>query len=180
MNAPHTYQLAMLGLTAVAAGLDWRTGKLPNWLTLGAFVAAFPLHAWLSQAGGAGTALDGLKWSALGATVCTLPVLLGWQLGWVAGGDVKLVAAMGATGGLTLGVETVFLALLAAASFVALSLAWRGNLLAAASDGLSLVASRTPLRKHVLPARAPTSSLRFGPFALAGAGISFALHGGFQ
>ena len=179
MNGPQTYQLATLGVAATAAAFDWRKGRIPNWLTLGALVAALPLHAWLTTPGPDTSPLDGAKWSLIGATFCTVPCLVAWGFGWMAGGDLKLIAAMGALSGLSLGLEAVFFAFLCAGSFVLFRLAWDGTLLRAVSDEATTVVARTLYRKNqrLLPREAKT--LRFGPFALAGAALSLVLHGGF-
>jgi prepilin peptidase CpaA len=179
VNGPHVYQLATLGVAAVAAVFDWRKGMIPNWLTLGAIVAALPLHAWLTPVGPGHGPLDGVKWALVGALFCTLPCLVAWRLGWMAGGDVKLIAAMGALSGLALGLEAVFLALLCAGSFILFRLSWDGTFLRTVSDEATTVVARTLYRKKQrLVPRAP-KTLRFGPFALAGAALSLMLHGGF-
>jgi prepilin peptidase CpaA len=180
MSAPHAYQLGVLCVASLAAMFDWRTGRIPNWLTLGAVVLALPFHAWMTSASSGRDPLEGVKWALLGAAVCTCPVLLAWRFGWVAAGDVKLVAAMGAVGGLSLGLESVFLALLCAASFILLRLAWGGTFLRTVGDGVTFAIGRTLHRKKKLvPVLAPQATVRFGPFALTGAALSLVLHGGF-
>jgi prepilin peptidase CpaA len=188
VEAPHAYQLATLGVVSLAAAFDWRTGRIPNWLTLGAIVAAFPLHAWLAPANH--TAIQAMQWCLFGAVACALPTVLGFWLGWIAGGDVKLIAAMGAVSGLSLGLESVFLAFLCAVSFLVLRLAWTGTFFQTVGDQVTLTvgrrlrrgargkASAAPLVDEVNEA-APHSTLRFGPFALTGAALSLVLHGGF-
>jgi prepilin peptidase CpaA len=185
MTPAHTYQLAVLALATVAAMLDHRTGRIPNWLTVGALLCALPLHAWVTTSVSPDHSvvdhgLEGMKWSVFGACACGLPMLINWYFGWVGGGDFKLVAAMGALGGLTLGLESVFLGLLCAVSFMALRLAWNGEMLESLQGAVASAASRTALRKYIAPpAAASTRTLRFGPFAFTGAVLSLALHGGF-
>ena len=182
MDAPHAYQLGILGVASAAALLDWRTGRIPNWLTLGALVAAMPLHAWMTASATGHAPLEGVKWSLLGAVVCAAPLTMGWRIGWIAGGDVKLVAAMGAVGGLSLGLEAVFLALLSAASFIVLRLAWSGELFRSLWDTLSVSVGRAMVRRKdrlIPPVSAPPTNVRFGPFAFTGAALSIMLHGGF-
>lgn len=179
MEAPHIYQLATVGVAAAAATFDWRTGKIPNWLTLGALVAAVPLHAWLTPTGGDHSPLDGVKWCLIGAAVCGLPCIVAWRLGWMAGGDAKLIAAMGGLSGLSLGLEAVFLSLMCAASFIVLRLAWTGTFFRTISDGTTVIVARAMFpKKHRLLPREP-KTLRFGPFALAGAVLSLFFHHGF-
>jgi len=181
MDGPRVYQLGTLGVAALAAMFDWRTGRIPNWLTIGAVATAIPVHAWITASfGGDHGPLEGVKWSVLGALVCCAPLALGWRFGWIAGGDVKLVAAMGAFGGLSLGLEAVFLALLCAASFLVLRLAWNGSFFSSLGDSLAVTVGRMlSRRKNIVFVTPQQSTMRFGPFACAGAALSLALHGGF-
>ncbi len=176
LSAPLAYVLAMFAVALAAAGFDWRTGRIPNTLTLGALVLAVPIHAGLSPAGQTWT---GVQNSLLGLGMCAFPFLIGWRLGWIAGGDVKLIAAMGALGGLESGLESVFLGLFCAATFVFLRLCWDGTLFRTVANGVAVAVTRTVARgRTVEPSAELTSTLRFGPFALAGAALSLVLHGG--
>ncbi len=176
LSAPLAYVVAMFAVALAAAGFDWRTGRIPNTLTLGSLVLAVPIHAGLSAAG---HTWDGVESSLLGGAMCVLPFIVGWRMGWIAGGDVKLIAAMGALGGIQNGLESVFLGLFAAASFIFLRLCWNGVLLRTLTNGVVVAVSRTVARNHMVEPRAElTSTLRFGPFALAGAAMSLVLHGG--
>lgn len=77
-----------LALTTVAAITDIRTGKIPNWLTLGALLCALVENV---THGNIGSALAG-------AVLCGLfPVyLFARRLPLCGGGDVKLLVAIGA------------------------------------------------------------------------------------
>jgi prepilin peptidase CpaA len=177
MSADHVYLFGILAVALIAAGFDWKTGKIPNQLTLGAILLAFPLHAYVS---GGTSILGALKWPLLGALVCAVPPAIAWRTGWMGGGDVKLMAAIGAVGGLSLGLESVFLGLLSAGAFVLLRLAWNGAFLGTVGNGVAVAVTRSLGRKHPIEPRAElTHALRFGPFALAGAALSILLHGGF-
>jgi len=172
VSAPEAFLVTTFAVTVVAAAFDWRTKRIPNTLTLGGLLLAFPLHAWFSPT------TIGLESAALGMLACGVPAVVGWYLGWVAGGDVKLMSAMGALGGLSFGVEAVFLSLFCACSFIVLRLCWDGTLLRSSREGLTVAVSRTLLRSKRIGAPDKfTMSLRFGPFALAGAGLSLFLHG---
>jgi prepilin peptidase CpaA len=176
MPASEVYVAVTFGVALLAAAFDWRTGRIPNALTFGALLAALPLHAWLSAKG---HTIDGLESSALGAAVCAAPCVVGWRVGWVAGGDVKLIAAMGALGGISSGLESVFLGLSFAIAFVFLRLLWSGVFFRTFSNGVAVVAARVVAPHRAVSPRAElTSTLRFGPFALAGAALSLILHGG--
>jgi prepilin peptidase CpaA len=176
MPSIEAYALATFVVALVAAGFDWRMGRIPNALTYGALLLALPLHAWLAPPG---KALESMQWSALGALACGFPLLVSFWFGWVGGGDVKLITAMGALGGISSGLESVFLALLSASAFVFVRLCWNGVFLRTVGNGLAVAATRTVLRGRLVEPRSElTSTLRFGPFALAGASISLAMHGG--
>jgi Flp pilus assembly protein protease CpaA len=176
MRASEVYALATFAVALLAAAFDWRLGRIPNALTYAALLVALPLHAYLSPHG---RALEGIQWAAFGGLACGLPLVVSFWLGWVAGGDVKLITAMGALGGISSGLEAVFLALLSASGFVFIRLCYRGVFLRTVTNGFAVAAARTLHRGASVEPRAElTTTLRFGPFALAGASLSLAIHGG--
>jgi len=75
--------------TLTAAVIDVRTRRLPNWLTVSAFVAALVFH---TVTGG----LVGLGGSLAGFAVGFSILLVLWLIGGGGGGDVKLMGAVGA------------------------------------------------------------------------------------
>jgi prepilin peptidase CpaA len=79
----------VLVLTLIAAAMDWRTRKIPNWITMPGVVAGVVLRTTLSGWPGARAALEGLG-LALGLL---LPLVLLRALG---AGDWKLMGAVGA------------------------------------------------------------------------------------
>jgi len=79
-------------VAALAAVLDVRQRRIPNWLTLTTFVAGVALNAWQGGVAGALTAVAG----ALLGLAILLPFYILKGLG---AGDVKLLAAMGAVVG---------------------------------------------------------------------------------
>jgi len=173
MPAAQAYLLATFALAAVAAVFDWRVGRIPNSLTLGAILLAVPIHAVLSAPG---HTWDGVESSLLGAGLCALPFVLGWRFGWIAAGDAKLVGAIGALAGISSGLESVFLGLFCAGAYAFLRLCWDGAVLRMLANGVAVLATRTVIRnRFVEPAVEFTSTLRFGPFAMMGAGICFIL-----
>jgi prepilin peptidase CpaA len=175
MSGPFVFSFAILVLTLVAALFDWRTGKIPNALTLGSIPLAIAVHAYSVPARGAWEAAG---WAVVGSIVCTLPLVLLWRARWMGGGDLKLLAAMGAWGGASLGLEASFLAFLSAMGFVLLRLTYNGGLWTTLGNGLAVVGTRLlPAKRRVLPRGSSLQSLRFGPFALAGAAFAFLLHG---
>lgn len=90
MNAvTFVFLAAVCALTLIAAFLDLRTRKLPNWLTVSGFVAALIFH---TATGG----LAGLGYSLLGFLTGFAILLLLWLTGGGGAGDVKLMGALGA------------------------------------------------------------------------------------
>lgn len=114
-------QLVMICIAVIAAITDWRTGEIPNWLTLPVILGA-PLvyFALLGQ--------HALVVSLIGIGGCGLVPYLLFRSDAIGGGDVKLFAALGAVGGLQLGLEAELLGLGAAAILALVLMAWRGAL----------------------------------------------------
>jgi len=81
--------IAALVISLAACATDLRSRRIPNLLTLGAALAAFTFH--LASNGTLGFTQSLLGW-LLGAGVFFLP----FALGGLGGGDIKLLAALGA------------------------------------------------------------------------------------
>lgn len=102
----------------VAAYTDLRYGKIYNWLTLPAVALGVIGHTLAGGlAGGPGTWSPlGLAGSLLGLAVGFLPLLVIWQTTrGINGGDVKLMAAVGALTGWQFTLSSMFYGLIAAA-----------------------------------------------------------------
>ena len=78
---------------AWATYTDLKSRRIANWLTFGAAGAALLVRL---VSGGPQTALDGVEGWFAGVILLLIPFLLGWM----GAGDVKLLAAFGAIGGL--------------------------------------------------------------------------------
>ena len=89
MTIMNTVPFAALSVAVVACVCDLRSRRIPNVLTFGAAAAAFAYHL---TTGGVGA----LGQSALGWLVGVLVFIVPFALGGLGGGDVKLVAALGA------------------------------------------------------------------------------------
>ena len=88
MNAQIIWTLT-LALTAIAAVLDWRSRRIPNWLTVPGFFLGVTVHT-LSR-GWHGT-LFALEGAGLALLLLLTPVLLRY----LGAGDWKLMGAVGA------------------------------------------------------------------------------------
>lgn len=158
---PYLYGLAIL-MTAIAAYTDWRTGHIPNWLTLPPLVLAPIVH-------GLTNGTDGLFGSIIAVAICgVVPLLMFWR-GGMAGGDVKLFAALAAVCGSEVGLEAQFLAFVVAGIYALGRLAWQGKLLR--TLGNSMYLGLNPLlpqrlRKPISPELLHT--LRLGGAIFAG------------
>src|SRR5262245_35316370 len=86
--------------SGVAAWTDWRRGQIPNWLTLGTLAVAPVAHFVAAiVTGRADQAIEAAGFSVVGAAVCALVPLLLYRQGGICGGDVKMLAALGAVCG---------------------------------------------------------------------------------
>ena len=89
MDLRQTIWAVTLALTLYAAWFDWRTRRIPNWLTMSGFLAGIALNSILQGWHGARQSLEGAG-LALGLL---LPLVLLRGLG---AGDWKLMGAVGA------------------------------------------------------------------------------------
>jgi prepilin peptidase CpaA len=144
-------------LAATAAVLDWRRGEIPNWLTLPPLLAApvvyFALHG-----------AQGLLFSVAGALFAGLVPYVLFRIEAMGGGDVKLLAALGALVGPGAGVEIVVVGLLAGCAQALIVLARRRRLKAVLASSLAIFANalRPARARRPLPTEALTE-MRLGP-----------------
>ncbi len=123
---------AVIVVSLVACVTDLRTRRIPNYLTFGAALAGFVTHA---LTGG----MSGALASSAGWVTGLLIFLPFFALGGMGGGDVKLLAALGAWLG---PYETLYLALYSAVAGGALAVVValaRGYLRTAVSNVLAMV-----------------------------------------
>jgi prepilin peptidase CpaA len=152
----------LLLLTATAAVTDLRVHRIYNWTTYPGIIIAWAVSLFESGWDNGFPGHPGLKDSLIGFAVCGGLMLVSYVFFNVGGGDVKLIAMIGAFLGLEKGVEVVLWTfVLGAAAGVAL-LIWRVGLLRLVAGtvrhvlwSLRLV-SWLPLseaeRKHLQPA----------------------------
>ena len=113
MTSSFAIQSAVIVISLIACVSDIRTRRIPNWLTFGAAIAGLLAHTALEGVSGALTAGGG--W--LTGLAIFLPF---FALGGMGGGDVKLLAALGAWLG---AYETLYLALYSGVAGGALAVA---------------------------------------------------------
>ncbi len=112
----------LLTLGAVAAFTDLRRGLIPNWLTLPPLLLVPPVQGLFLGPGALGSSL-------LGVFVCGAVPLMIFLRGGMGGGDVKLLAAVGAVAGARLGLEIQLTSYMIATLIALCTLAHRGHLL---------------------------------------------------
>lgn len=128
LNGSPSPQLApwVLGLALVLAGIsavtDYRTGHIPNWITLPPLVIGPLIHG----------LVDGME-AAIASVVAMLvcgavPLLMFWRQG-MHGGDTKLFIAIAALCGTLVGIESQLLAFVVGAIYAMGRMAWEGKLL---------------------------------------------------
>jgi prepilin peptidase CpaA len=163
-------------VTVIAALYDVRSWRIPNWLSLGALGAGPIAHfLWGAATQGARAGLVGAGWSVAGAVLCGLVPWLCWRSGTFGGGDVKLLAAVGALCLPKLGIAIEFDAMIVGAVFAFGRLAWDGRLFR--TLGASALLALNPLlpkSKRRAPSLETMTPMRFGP-AIAGGVILCAL-----
>lgn len=103
-------------MTLIAGVTDVRSQRIPNWLTFPALILAPVIYVVAFR-------LDGLATSLLGILGCGIIPYVIFQNRGMAGGDVKLFAAIGAVAGFGLGIEAEFYAVVFAGVFAMLKLA---------------------------------------------------------
>lgn len=166
-----------LGVAVVGAAIDARTGRVPNWLTLGALVTA-PAVAFVLQArtGDVSAGLSAAAMSVLGAVICGLGPLVAFLKGGLGGGDVKLLAAIGALLGFRLGLDAEFYGFVVGALYVPAKLAWQGRLFATVVGGLRALAN--PFRRKATRSDVPEGlkmRVRLGPAICVGTILALVL-----
>lgn len=95
MTAPPDWiQVTLITLVLVAAVIDVRTRRIPNWLSGAGMLAGFGLQGTLRG-------WKGLEDAALGAGLAFLVYFILFALRAMGGGDVKLMTAVGALAGVS-------------------------------------------------------------------------------
>ena len=136
-----------LAITAVAAVMDFRTGHIPNWLTLPPLAIA-PLGYGLIHG------FEGFLLAIVGVGACGLVPYLLFRKDAMAGGDVKLFAAIGAMTGVFIGIEAQLLSIIVAAVYALGRLAWSGKLVRTVGNSFYVMANPvlpTKWKRNITP-----------------------------
>lgn len=173
------FLIAAVLVAAVAAWFDWRSGEMPNAVTLVPLAAAPVAHGIVAAIAGGGldAAVQAAGFSVLGAAVCVLVPAALYRAGAIGGGDVKLFAALGALLNTLIGVEAEFYACLAASLISLGVMAYHGKLLRVLGNTFALAFN--PLLPKDKRREIPQEQLtwaRFGPAIFIGTAITAVLH----
>ena len=166
-------------VTGFAAVTDWRTGHIPNWLTLGALaIAPFAHIVYGVQHGlhGADAFLEGC-FSLVGAAVTGIVPIILYRQDAIGGGDVKLLLALGAVLKWQLGFEAELYAFFAAGILAPARLAYEGKLFATIRN--TLVVASNPFLPKAKQRKLDPAALtwfRFGPSIFLGSVLTAIMH----
>lgn len=128
---PWILGLAVL-LAGVAGVLDWRSRRIPNWLTVPGLMIGIAANTWLAGWGGARTSLLG----ALLGLALLLPFVLVRSLG---AGDWKLVGALGAFLGPSQLLNVLVVTILVAGGMALGLIVWKGRIRQTARNMLHIL-----------------------------------------
>jgi prepilin peptidase CpaA len=155
-----------LSVSAIAAFIDLRSGRIPNWLTLPAMLLGLFLH-------GVGHGAAGFGGSLIGVVVCAAAPGVVYKVSdgqGIGGGDLKLFAALGALLGPTQGLEAEFSAFALLGLYALFRLAFQGQLLRTLLGSLRVLGGLMfiSLRREVTIDSRLRCELRMGPAIAVG------------
>jgi prepilin peptidase CpaA len=175
----HVVFIVAIAVAAIAAITDWRRGEIPNWLTYGALALGPILHAgrMLAAHETMENALTEGGFSIVGALVCALVPALLYKQGAIGGGDLKLLAALGAILQTMFGVEAEMYGFFAAALIAPARLAYEGKLIATLKNAFTILGNLfLPKAKQRLVEETALSWFRLGPPLFFGVALTAYLH----
>jgi len=160
----HWLSWAILALVLIAAAVsDLRRGNVYNWLTYPAVVVGLALG--VAAGAAAGSWREGLFNHSLGFGFGFGVLFVAYLLGGMGGGDVKLMAAVGAFLGWPGALHAVFYSFLVGAALGLVIVIWRGQIRAALRR-LWRAMRILPLPSATMDEAVPTSTFRV-PFGFA-------------
>jgi prepilin peptidase CpaA len=164
--------LTAVAACAVGALIDLRTGRIPNWLTLGLLAVAPLVHgaACLVRSHAPVAAVEAALGAVASAVVSALLPSLLWRSGGLGLGDVKLFAAIGATCGTFTGLYAQTYAYAVAMAYAIVLVSRRGKLASTLRNVQRLLTRSSPARtaEDASARHAGFTEVRFGPAILAG------------
>ena len=173
---------ALVAFTLLVGVVDARTGHIPNRLLFGGLVAGVSLHAAsyfvLRTGQPIGQTLAASLLSVLaGLVLCMAVPLLLFRLNAMGGGDVKLLAVVGASMGPFVGMETELYSFVLLALFAPARLAYQGQLLRSLGNSTALLINPflPKARRREVP-RELLTALPFGPAVFVAALLVAFLH----
>lgn len=173
------FLVAAAVIAAIAAATDLKTGEIPNWLTLGGLLAAPFVHignGFAHHMTGRAALSEGGS-SLLGAIVCVIVPAILYRQDAIGGGDVKLLACLGALLQPRLGIEAEMYSFFAAGLIAPAFLAYEGKLFRTIKNtALLAVNPLLPKKKRRPVEPALLTWFRFGPAIFIGTGITAYLH----
>ncbi len=174
MSLWHLLLFAAVAVAGIAAVWDWRTGEIPNWLTLGGVVAGLLGNFVLGfRTGGLAEGGAAIGSSFLGILACGLVPMLMYRVGGIGGGDLKLLFALGALLRPSIGIEAELYAFVAITLYAPARLVYEGKLLRSLGNALSLFTDAfRPEEKRRKVDPELLSTVRFGPCVFLGTVIA--------
>jgi prepilin peptidase CpaA len=165
------FLVAAVLVAAVAAWTDWRTGNIPNGVTLGALFAAPFVHVLVTllHHGTKADAVVAGSYSVVGAVVCAILPAIFYRLNAIGGGDVKLFIALGAVLRPQMGGEAEIWGFLATGLIAPFLLAYHGKLFKTVTNAMYLAINpflSKERQREVSPQE--MSWFRMGPAILLG------------
>lgn len=166
-------------IAAIAAASDLRSGEIPNWLTLGGLLIAPLAHIANGLAHhmtGRMALFEGGS-SLLGVIACVIVPAILYRQDAIGGGDVKLLACIGALLQPRLGLEAEMYSFFAAGLIAPAFLAYEGKLFRTIKNtALLAVNPLLPKKKRRQVEPALLTWFRFGPAIFLGTGLTAYLH----
>lgn len=175
----HVVFIVAVAVAALAAFYDWRRGEIPNWLTYGALVGGPLLHVarMLAARETMDSALTEGGYSVVGALVCALVPAMMYRQGAIGGGDLKLLAGLGALLQTMMGIEAEMYGFFSAALIAPAILAYQGKLISTLKNSLAIFANLfLPKAKQRPVEESALSWFRLGPALFFGVALTVYLH----